>query len=93
MQAYRDISNASGTEVIFLLITGTSEPLPAPDFAAQFEAAFGLPLIVMDRDLHARLARMGNRDNHHMTPAGRAVFLPWLVDQIEQTCRRADGCF
>ncbi len=91
--AFKDLSRESNTEIIFLLITATAEPLPAPELEREFEAETGMPLIIFDEELHKKLVENGKRDNSHMNQAGREIFLPWLVSRIEEKCSRSDGCF
>jgi hypothetical protein len=92
MRAFKDLSEHSGTQIIFLLMTGTSEPLPAPSVRDQFFETTGLRLITLDRDIHDELSLNGKRDSSHINKVGRDVLLPWLVAQIEDVCNRDDGC-
>lgn len=92
MTAYRALSEASGTQVMFLLVTATTEPLPAADMESRFEEATGLALITLDPALHARLSADGKRDASHMNAAGREEFLPWLITRIEEKCSQPEGC-
>lgn len=93
MAAYRALAQQTGTEIMFLLMTATSEPLPPDDLEIRFENITGLPLITLDRDMHDQLVAMGKRDSGHINKPGRDIFIPWLVAKIESKCRRTDGCF
>ncbi|KIC40946.1 hypothetical protein RA28_21420 [Ruegeria sp. ANG-S4] len=90
--AFKELSNRTGTDIIFLSITATWEPLPEKGLELEFEAETGMPLIVLDRELHRKLVEDGKRDESHMNQAGREIFLPWLVSRIEEKCSRSDGC-
>lgn len=92
MDAYRAVAERSGTQVMFVLVSASSEPLPDPAIEQEFEALFGIPLITLDQDLHNELAIMGRRDASHINAPGREIFIPWLTAQIEAKCSRPDGC-
>lgn len=92
MAAFQKLREKTGVEFIFLLMTGTSEPLPAADMGKKFEEITGMPLITLDRELHAKLSAGGKRDSSHLNEIGRVDFIPWLIGKIEQKCRRSDGC-
>ncbi|MFK7763596.1 MAG: hypothetical protein AB8B62_10055 [Roseobacter sp.] len=93
MMAFRSLQEQTGTQVMFLLMTATSEPLPPKTFADQFLETTGMELIVLDTEIQAVLAEGGRRDASHLNAAGRAVFIPWLVPEVEAKCQRPDGCF
>lgn len=93
MDAFRGLEQEHDFELFFLLMTGFSEPLPSPAFEGTFEDVTGHKLITLDQDIHARLAEMGRRDSSHINEMGRDMFLPWLIEKIDDKCDRQDGCF
>lgn len=93
MTAFRALQEQSGTQVMFLLMTATSEPLPPESFAGQFLETTGMEVIVLDPQIQTLLAEGGRRDASHLNVIGRAMFIPWLVPEVEAKCQRADGCF
>jgi len=93
LNAYKELAEKYDTEIMFMLITATPEPLPDPALEAKFLEKFDMPLITLDPELHAVLSEGGKRDASHINQQGRAVLLPWLIDEIAAKCRREDGCF
>ena len=93
VRAFRDFAEGYGTKVIYLLMTGTDDPIAPPDLAERFYVETGAPLITFDPELHAWLAENGRRDPVHVNAAGREILMPWLINQIEEVCERPEGCF
>lgn len=93
VRASQAIAEEHDTALFFILMTGTSEYLPAPSIVETFRDRTGAELIVFSPDIHMRLAEGGKRDSIHMNAVGRAIFLPWLVEQIEERCTKEDSCF
>lgn len=93
MEAYRELEEQYGIQIMFLMITATDEPLPPAGFEDDFFERTRMHLITFDREIHHLLAKNGKRDSHHINLQGRQIFLPWLYDKIVEKCERADGCF
>lgn len=92
MAAFRALEEKHDFELFFLLMTGTSEPLPVPGFDETFKGVTGHELITLDENIHATLSKMGKRDSSHINETGREVFIPWLIERIDERCERPDGC-
>jgi hypothetical protein len=92
-KASKNLADSHGTELFFILMTGTGEFLPDPRLATMFKEQTGANLIVFDPEIHQKLSISGRRDGNHLNGEGRAVFLPWLIDQIAVQCKNPEGCF
>ena len=92
MQAYKSLEDISDTKIIFLLLSGTHEPLPAKGFDESFERITGIPIITLSPDIHQTLSMKGKRDWIHINQIGRKFFLPWLVGKIKEKCPNKKGC-
>lgn len=90
---FKKLSEHYGMPVIFILMTGSGEPLPERDFDLRFESVTGMKLIILDEHIQAALTMGGRRDRSHINHKGREMFLPWLIDQIEKKCHSSKGCF
>jgi hypothetical protein len=87
------LTDAHGTELFFILMTGTGEFLPDPQLATRFKEQTGADLITFSPEMHQKLSASGRRDHNHLNADGRAIFLPWLINQIAQKCKNPKGCF
>ncbi len=87
------VADTYGTELFFILMTGTGEFLPDPKLVSNFKEKTGANLIVLDRKIHKKISAAGKRDGSHLNAAGRAIFLPWLIDKIAAQCNNPKGCF
>lgn len=92
MKAYKTLADEAGVQIIFIVITATSEPLPSYNLEATFFSKTGMHLITMDREIHEKLSMIGKRDSSHINQQGRRIFLPWLYQRILEKCTRQDGC-
>lgn len=92
MKAYKLLADSRNVGIIFLLMTGTDEPLPQEGFSKKFEDVTGMPIITLTSELHEIISRNGKRDNIHLNSLGRKEFIPWLIDQIKEKCRLEVKC-
>ena len=92
-KASKRLADMHGTELFFVLMTGTGEFLPDPKLASRFKEQTDADLIVLDPEMHQKLSTSGKRDGNHLNADGRAIFLPWLLDQIAAQCKNPKGCF
>lgn len=89
----KKLADEHGTDLFFILMTGTGESLPEPQFALNFKELTGVDLIVFSPEIHQKLSESGRRDGNHLNAEGRDIFLPWLIDQIAAKCKNPKGCF
>ena len=93
MKHFHRLSTKTNTQIIFLLLTATNEYLPKSKVENNFFNKTQMQLITLSPEIHAMLSPWGKRDNSHLNEKGREIFIPWLVEQIENKCMRKDGCF
>ena len=89
----KELTDQHGTELFFILMTGTGQSLPVPQLALNFKELTGVDLIVFSPEIHQKLSKSGRRDGNHLNAEGRDIFLPWLIDQIAAKCKNPKGCF
>lgn len=92
VNVFKELEDRYDTQVIFLLMTASNEPLPHPNFSDEFYERTGIHLITLPPDLHAQLITEGKRDLTHLVPEGREIFLPWLVKEIRERCLDSSQC-
>ena len=93
IDAYKRLADENKFQIMFLLFSATTEPLPSLATEQKFADIFGVPIITLDNEIHASLSKDGKRDASHINAKGREIFLPWLIERIEEKCTRPDGCF
>lgn len=74
-------------------MTVTSEPLLSAGLESQFEDITVLSLITLDEDMPKTFISGGKRNDPHIKHVERESFLPRLIVEVEDSCRREDGCF
>lgn len=89
----KKLADQHDVELIYILMSATSDPLPDKSIEAAFFEATDVKLITFDEEIHTWLAENGRRDRSHINRAGREVFTPWLIDKISAVCARPEGCF
>ncbi|MEP4445374.1 MAG: hypothetical protein ABJQ55_01320 [Hyphomicrobiales bacterium] len=89
LRAIKALTDENDVELIFYHMPEALNLTLNPEFAQEFEAEIGAPLIIppaqLTRDVEAMF---GFADATHMTQRGRAFYSTWLANRIIQTSDR-----
>ncbi|MEM8751965.1 MAG: hypothetical protein AAGF90_03215 [Pseudomonadota bacterium] len=73
---------ARGIAVVGIYLPGVATPQPDPAFVDEVEAALGLPVLIPDEALRARLEDEFYDDNVHLNASGRRLLTAWLAERL-----------
>lgn len=86
------VARSNDVNLFFLFVARATQAVPEAAASEAFEAKFGVPLLIPPDEIVMKIARMGTRDITHIYEPGRDIYLPWLIDEIENKCPAGKHC-